>query len=375
MKYLSLVPLLAVLCAAPVQAAEEPARPATPTPAQTVKAPAPAAVSAKPAEVPGSAASAPAAASTLARGETNLTLDQTAHFTVPSLTCGANAQKMQLWLDGMDTGVRSIGCDDIAKMLTFNISRDGTAANDQTDQAWLTLLRDPFTHTDKNTFDRSVLVTLKTDNGTTLAHQATKMRLLEKSDLWLAAIVVIVAFLLLAVGMRSGMLRDSGVPQGGGDRPFSLARVQMVWWFGIVFVSYVLLWLTMHELPRIPATVLGLIGMASGTALIAAGIDKNRNDPLQPSKGFWYDITTDAHGVTLPRLQQVIWTLLFGVVFIDQMLNKLSMPEFDSSVLALMGISAGAYLGFKVPERHVDNATPAAPPAAKSDPKGGYEPV
>jgi hypothetical protein len=29
--------------------------------------------------------------------------------------------------------------------------------------------------------------------------------------------------------------------------------------------------------------------------------------------------------------------------------NRLALPEFDNTLLALMGISAGAYLGFKFP--------------------------
>lgn len=316
---------------------------------------------------------ASAVPSTLTRDETTIGLDRTAFFSVPNLPCGAEAQKKQLWLDGMDTGVRSIGCVD-NKMLSFNVSRDGAVNNEQTGKAWLTLLRDPFV-TSKNNFNREVEVTLKNENGSTLAYQTTSLRILESKDLWFAAIIGLVAIALLAVGYKSGMLRDSGIPPGGGARPFSLARVQMVWWFTITFVSYVVLWLTMHELPHIPASVLGLIGMAGGTALIAASVDKNNDAPLQPSAGFWNDITTDAHGVTLPRLQQIIWTLLFGLVFIQQMLSKLSMPDFGSSVLTLMGISAGAYLGFKVPENHVKDDTPPPPPAVNEDHKKGYEPT
>jgi len=315
---------------------------------------------------------ASAVPSTLTLNETTIGLDRTAHFSVSTLSCGADAQKKQLWLDGMDTGVRSIGCVD--KILSFNVSRVGTANNAQTGKAWLTLLRDPFA-TSNNNFDRKVEVTLKDENGSTLAYQTTSLRILESKDLWFAAIIGLVAMALLAVGYKSGMLRDSGIPQGGGKRPFSLARVQMVWWFTITFISYVVIWLTMHELPNIPPSVLGLIGMAGGTALIAASVDKNNDAPLQPSAGFWNDITTDAYGVTLPRLQQIIWTLLFGLVFIQQMLRDLSMPDFDSSVLALMGISAGAYLGFKVPESHVKDNTSPPQTAVNEDHKKGYEPT
>ncbi|MDD5387864.1 MAG: hypothetical protein PHD37_00850 [Gallionellaceae bacterium] len=149
---------------------------------------------------------------------------------------------------------------------------------------------------------------------------------------------------------KSGLIRDSGLPPDGKkeNRPCSLARVQMVWWFAIVFLSYVVLWLLMRELPSIPASALGLIGMAGGTALAAAAVDKGR--PVPVTKGFWFDISTDKDGVTLPRLQQIAWTSLLGIVFLSQVVTRLAMPDFDASVLALMGISAGTYLGFKVPE-------------------------
>jgi hypothetical protein len=40
--------------------------------------------------------------------------------------------------------------------------------------------------------------------------------------------------------------------------------------------------------------------------------------------------------------------LILGVVFVSEVLTKLAMPVFDATLLALMGISSGTYLGFKV---------------------------
>ena len=53
--------------------------------------------------------------------------------------------------------------------------------------------------------------------------------------------------------------------------------------------------------------------------------------------------------ITFHRFQIVVWTLVLGMVFVSNVLNDLVMPTFDASVLVLMGISSGTYLGFKLP--------------------------
>jgi hypothetical protein len=44
------------------------------------------------------------------------------------------------------------------------------------------------------------------------------------------------------------------------------------------------------------------------------------------------------------------WTLILGVVFIAGVFRQLAQPTLDSSLLTLMGISSGTYVGFKFPE-------------------------
>jgi len=55
------------------------------------------------------------------------------------------------------------------------------------------------------------------------------------------------------------------------------------------------------------------------------------------------------HG--LHRFQIVVWTLVFTVIFVARVFVHLAMPDFDSQLLALMGISSGTYIGFKFPEK------------------------
>jgi hypothetical protein len=42
---------------------------------------------------------------------------------------------------------------------------------------------------------------------------------------------------------------------------------------------------------------------------------------------------------------------VLGLVFIRSVLLQLVMPDFDTTLLGLMGISSGTYIGFKFPEK------------------------
>jgi len=74
----------------------------------------------------------------------------------------------------------------------------------------------------------------------------------------------------------------------------------------------------------------------------------------QESKWFLPDILTDpAGGIGFHRFQMAVWTLVLGILFLRSAWERLAMPEFSATLLALLGISAGTYLGFKVPEKKV----------------------
>ena len=53
-----------------------------------------------------------------------------------------------------------------------------------------------------------------------------------------------------------------------------------------------------------------------------------------------------------------VWTLVLGVIFVASVYNDLSMPEFSATLLGLMGISSGTYLGVKTQASKGDTAKP-----------------
>ncbi len=68
------------------------------------------------------------------------------------------------------------------------------------------------------------------------------------------------------------------------------------------------------------------------------------------SKGFLRDILSDSAGYSFHRFQIFAWTIVLGIIFISSVYNNLTMPEFSATLLGLMGISSGTYIGFKFPE-------------------------
>src|ERR1041384_715480 len=68
------------------------------------------------------------------------------------------------------------------------------------------------------------------------------------------------------------------------------------------------------------------------------------------SKGFLRDILSDASGYSFHRFQIFAWTIILGIMFVSSVYNNLTMPEFSATLLGLMGISSGTYIGFKFPE-------------------------
>jgi hypothetical protein len=69
------------------------------------------------------------------------------------------------------------------------------------------------------------------------------------------------------------------------------------------------------------------------------------------SGGFLRDLLSDRSGYSFHRFQIFAWTIVLGIIFVSSVYNNLTMPEFSPTLLGLMGLSAGTYIGFKFPEQ------------------------
>ena len=178
---------------------------------------------------------------------------------------------------------------------------------------------------------------------------------------WAIIFVAIVA-IFSVLAHKSDLLRDSGPqPAQGGRKPYSLARTQGAWWFFLILASYLFIGIITGDFSTtITTTVLGLLGISAGTLVGSAFVDAGKAaattaagappPPTPPSEYWWVDILSDANGVSFHRFQMAVWSLVLGIIFVIQVYQLLAMPTFSGTLLSLMGISAGTFLGLKIPE-------------------------
>jgi hypothetical protein len=197
-------------------------------------------------------------------------------------------------------------------------------------------------------------------------------------------------------------------------QPYSLGRSQMAFWFTLIFVAFVVLFLLLQDTNVLTSQALLLMGISGTTAAAAIAVDVAKTSPadvancalqalglntyedvqrvqqeildrqqqlaaLPPSpqrtqlqieindrtsilrtydektrpfvsQGWFKDVTTDINGPTVHRLQVVFWTAALGSIFLYSVYRNLAMPEFNGTLLTLMGISSAGYVGFKIQE-------------------------
>lgn len=200
------------------------------------------------------------------------------------------------------------------------------------------------------------------------------------------AILLILTIILILIAQKSAMLRTEifnisnfqqltmtrGIKH---PRPaFSLGRTQLAFWTVIIISSFIYT-IFVHStsgitVPAIDPVNLILLGIAGSTTAVAKVIDSsqqnNQGDSIpqqdNPSKGFFLDLISDEKGVSIHRLQNVIWTIVVGFIYISAVYDKKELPDqsvISNNLLGLMGISAGTFLGLKTSENKNAPVSPA----------------
>jgi len=276
----------------------------------------------------------------------------------------AQQQPITLFIEGVDSGNEAVGIDRESGMLTFILDR-----NETNKELWRNFLYDPL-------FDSyatiRVSVGIHGDKPLLRASGANLQLRLKKLYIngvtWVfLGLLLCVAIVLLFTAARTDMLRD-GPPVNGARQPYSVARVQMAWWFFLTLAGYVFIWLVTGDRDSVSPSLLGLMGISAATAV--AGVAVTRA-PARESRGWWNDLVSDDRGVVaLDRLQIVVWTFVLGGIFLSSVLWDLTMPEFSATLLALMGISSGTYIGFKLPLKSDSPSLTPERPRDESDTAG-----
>jgi hypothetical protein len=159
---------------------------------------------------------------------------------------------------------------------------------------------------------------------------------------------------VIYLARRSDLLRDSRPVAAGQTKPYSLAKCQMAFWFFLITTLFLGVAVITWEYNNIVTTQsLVLLGISGVTGLSAIQIDQTdgKSQTLGPPHvSLLDDLLTDDAGYAFHRIQVLAWTVILGVISIISAYRSLSLPNFDSQLLLLMGISNGLYLGFKFPE-------------------------
>ena len=241
-------------------------------------------------------------------------------------------------------------------------------------------------------------------------NNAYVVKLIPYSVPWMMASVgaiVILVYFCIYLGITTDLLRDTTLPRNPtGSFPFSLGLCQMAFWTVVVTGSYLFIWCSTSNYNTFNSTALILLGISSATGLSASLISnsnmtrqvsssltpaelaqqnvnelvKLRDEGIKTLNGlpaddsgivaaservrelnyrirylqkplsrFLFDLISERNYITFHRFQLVVWTLILAIIFVCAVWANLDMPIFDTSILFLMGISSGSYIGFKWP--------------------------
>jgi hypothetical protein len=299
-------------------------------------------------------------------------------------------------------GVASSGPDDSYKYLKFDLARldDDKEDSKQNRLEWNSLMADL-------RGDNKLHVRVASAGGPPFSgpEETVTYQVLPRYSWAVLSLLLVLLIFFIALAKKSDILRDR--PSVNGlKQSYSLARCQMAWWFFLVSASYCYLWIVLNNRDSLTQGALILIGVSAGTGLAASVIDASKRQqrdqlqqerdqlsasvsalpaaiqaatdpataaqliadqqhkslrmaeiqsslaalpsPIGQSEGFFPDILRDETGISFHRFQMMAWTIILGFVFVSSVWRDFAMPDFNATLLGLMGISSGTYVGFKL---------------------------
>jgi hypothetical protein len=194
------------------------------------------------------------------------------------------------------------------------------------------------------------------------------------SQKWLAALIGLAAIAVLYV--TAALVSGSPNPMrlvDGKDGKRSTSKFQWAVWLVAILFSYVFLWFIRTRAgdwsvsSTIPSHLLTVLGFSTLTAVGAKGIVVGYTGAGSLAKGDATDRTTntasrkggllvdDSGAPELAKVQMVAFTFLAVGIFLYAVYHQATgshptaqLPDIDASLLVLMGISQGGYLGKKL---------------------------
>jgi hypothetical protein len=264
-------------------------------------------------------------------------------------------------------------------------------------KAWQTLITREFARAEEG----NISISVGPESGPFASDKKVTMEVL-RDGVWFWYWVGLVgsALVFVMVAWKTDLIRDRG-PLAPGSSPgtrrsFSLSRLQMAVWFFVIAHGFIFISLANHGADvSIPATTLGLMGISAATGFGAVVMDSSKREearaqlqelaalgntsaagtPLtsaesarlaflqqkqtdlnsqvyvSASSNFFKDLLHDGNGLSLHRIQMLVWTAIVVAIFSEALYHTVDFPPLSETLLGLMGLSGGAYLGFKLPEK------------------------
>jgi len=259
-----------------------------------------------------------------------------------------NGKPLVLFINGLPLkDLKALSVDTLLGEAQFVLER-----TDSTKSTWTLLLGKP------KSFTKAVTVSVGLANGSPIPCNNYNFTfiVIRIWQFWifvctLAAFLLVIFLLYKNTDLLRGIRNDTPPV---GRKMYSLALSQMLFWTVLVVGAFVFIWVTTGDINTVTDSALILMGISSATALSARAIDTSATGatsaPELTTNSFWKDILHGTTDYEPHRLQIVVWTLVLGIVFIFSVWNDLTMPDFNGTLLTLMGISSGVYVGFKYQE-------------------------
>jgi hypothetical protein len=201
------------------------------------------------------------------------------------------------------------------------------------------------------------------------------------------------AALALIARLFAGSWNPTKLVEGSDKRP-STSKLQWFIWTVVVIFSYAAIYATRvrqghyEALSEIPTNVLVALGLSAGTMTVAKGITvgyvasgkvtKEEPDPAakkDPTTGVGGLLRDDDGDPDLSKIQMIAWTLIAAVVFLIAVVHTIAtstlpeLPDIDPSLVVLMGLGEGAYLGKKLVSTSTPRITGISPGSVKKGEK------
>jgi hypothetical protein len=301
------------------------------------------------------------------------------------------------WDPDPKVAVDSTGCPDITLRFTFARPDTSNLPQEQINdinQRWDTLIHHLYTNTSEENWRTGAKadLTVGFDDATYKIHYLSsalnpdykepahptpeelnatfRVRPISQFGMeWALGIIVGLVLLTLIFGFSTNLLRDPTLPprpslKSNGTstvQPFSLAFCQIAFWTIIVVACYLFIYLSTENYNCFNSTALALLGISATTGIGAVAINTNagaaRANPWSfPMMNFYtkwrgfsffIDLLCERETMSFHRVQLIVWTIVLAFVFVRSVFNSLGMPTFDPTLLILVGIINGTYLGMK----------------------------